>query len=258
MANQSNPAGESDAFDSIQTTTVNSTANPLLAPLPSGKVVQNVPLTGNSDLASSRHTNATSTLSTTQTSTPLASDGNTLAEIHFYGEIHLGTFSPHPAPNFKVVTRVNPAASLRATGSILPQVYLLNLLSDVDRLFQEQRCKNHVNFLLHIIAQVIEKYFGVWDSKAFVSRGHRDHGDDWLRWRIASRLIYLLVAEHQKSGKVGRWIPEVGSASFVLVEYWRPLEKNFGRAKQAAMRDGGATENGYDADVESELNSDCN
>ncbi|KAL5381220.1 hypothetical protein DPSP01_007212 [Paraphaeosphaeria sporulosa] len=78
--------------------------------------------------------------------------------------------------------------------TILNGAFLFTVLEGVNERFEQYQANPECTSYLPIITKIVEdhhlfeEYSRIRGAKAFLSDGHRDHGDDWLRWKISATL----------------------------------------------------------------------
>ncbi|KAK7190548.1 hypothetical protein PSPO01_03523 [Paraphaeosphaeria sporulosa] len=140
--------------------------------------------------------------------------------------------SPLPVRYSDDRTQDTPRLTDADKDTILNGAFLFTVLEGVNERFEQYQANPECTSYLPIITKIVEdhhlfeEYSRIRGAKAFLSDGHRDHGDDWLRWKISATL-------------------SSGAADQVeLYEYWLPLEEKFVWSKPDGTDDQGEFEDG--------------
>ena len=140
---------------------------------------------------------------------------------------------------------------------ILHHNYLEALLASIDNDFSKEHRKARPHYL-SIMAVIIEDFRGAHGFGRYLSHGHVDHGDDWLRWKLSDKvsdcLLALILTGGAQEWEEGR----IDEAERTLA-YWRELDDKFNPkegAEVVQLKEDGDTDSDTDRDAEGETDDE--
>ncbi|KAF2439869.1 hypothetical protein P171DRAFT_447847 [Karstenula rhodostoma CBS 690.94] len=202
MSNQSNHSPEHNAQDNHAISPERARTSSPLTPSPTDIASSDIQPSNTPEHAFRVPAQKSSGLPSHLLGTPPPSDPVVLADK--YSASSLGNASYEdtvqslslPVYHSGTTVQDTPTPTNNGKGIILDWEYLYGLLQDVNTRFEQHQADPESTLFLLIITEIIEDYLRTWGRNTFLSYGHRDHGNDWLLWKISSTLLQSSFEYH--------------------------------------------------------------